>query len=76
MVNVKWLKEDFKNMNLKLKAKIVENFENQANFSQIVKVDETLISRIIRGRRELKPEEQTRWAAILNCKREEIFPAA
>lgn len=63
-------------MNRKLKAKIVENFESQANFAQIIKADESIISRVIRGRRPLPVETQKQWAAILGCKVGEIFPDA
>lgn len=61
-------------MNRKLKAKIVENFESQANFAQIIKCDETIISRVIRGRRPLPIEAQQKWADALGCKRKDIFP--
>lgn len=60
-------------MNKKLKAKIIENFESQANFAQIIKVDETTISRVVRGRRVLPVETQKKWADILLCKCEDIF---
>ena len=63
-------------MNRKLKAKIVENFESQANFAQIVKTDESIISRIVRERRTLSVEDQKKWAGLLNCKPGEIFPDA
>jgi len=60
-------------MNRKLKAKIIENFESQANFAQIIKTDESIISRVVRGRRVLSPETQERWALALGVKRKEIF---
>ena len=60
-------------MNRKLKAKIVENFESQANFAQVVKTDETIISRVVRGRRVLPVEIQKKWAEKLGCNSEEIF---
>ena len=60
-------------MNRKLKAKIVENFESQANFAQVVKTDETIISRVVRGRRVLPVEVQEKWANTLLCKRKDIF---
>ena len=63
-------------MNRKLKAKIVENFESQANFSQIIKTDESIISRVVRGRRILPADIQQEWAHVLNCKRGDIFPNA
>jgi len=60
-------------MNLKLKSKIVERFFNQANFAQIIKTDETVVSRVIHGRREIPVEVQKVWAEALNCKPGEIF---
>ena len=60
-------------MNKKLKAKIVEIFESQANFSQVIKTDETIISRVVRGRRVLPVETQEKWADLLGCTRGEIF---
>ena len=61
-------------MNKKLKGKIVEIFGTQADFSQVAKMDESVISRIIRGRRALPVEAQREWAGILDCNREDIFP--
>lgn len=61
-------------MNRKLKAKIIENFESQANFAQVVKTDETIISRVVRRRRTLPIETQEKWADALGCNRKEIFP--
>ena len=60
-------------MNKKLKAKIVERFESQANFSQVIQTDESIISRVIRGRRALSLDDQKKWGQALNCKPEEIF---
>jgi plasmid maintenance system antidote protein VapI len=60
-------------MNRRLKAKIVENFESQANFAQVIKTDETIISRVVRGRRILPVETQQKWADTLGCKRKDIF---
>ena len=60
-------------MNRKLKARIVENFESQANFSQIVKCDESFISRIVRGRRSLSVEIQKKWADALGCELKCVF---
>jgi len=60
-------------MNRKLKAKIVERFESQANFSQVIETDESIISRVIRGRRVLSLDDQKKWGMALKCKPEEIF---
>lgn len=54
-------------MNKKLKAKIVERFGSQADFAQELQVDESIISRIVRGRRVLSPEDQVTWCKVLKC---------
>ena len=62
-------------MNKKLKLKIIERFGRQAEFSTQIPEDETVISRVILGRRKLKPEREKRWAKVLGCEAEEIFEA-
>ena len=57
-------------MNKRLKGRIVEIFGCQADFAQKAKVDESLVSRVIRGRRELAEDEQSRWAKILKTGKE------
>jgi plasmid maintenance system antidote protein VapI len=49
-------------MNRKLKARIIEVYGSQADFSQAIGVDEARISRIVRNRRKLQAEEMERWA--------------
>ena len=49
-------------MNKILNAKIVERYGTQADFAEAIDTDETIISRIIRGRRTLGPEMQINWA--------------
>jgi plasmid maintenance system antidote protein VapI len=60
-------------MNKILKAKIIEKYGSQADFAQAIKTDETIISRIIRGRRTLDSETQHTWARVLGCNAEDIF---
>ena len=60
-------------MNRKLKAKIIENFGSQADFSQVIECCETVISRVVRGRRSLSADVQQKWAKALKCKCEDIF---
>ena len=62
-------------MNLMLKGKIVKKFRTQADFSMRVKEDEVVISKVIRGRRNLSLERQQVWAEVLGCKVEDIFSA-
>jgi len=52
-------------MNLKLKFRIIELFGNQANFAQRMGLQESLVSRVVRGRRNLSKKDQKKWAKIL-----------
>jgi transcriptional regulator with XRE-family HTH domain len=60
-------------MNKALKVRIIEIFDTQADFAQALGVDESYISRVIRGRRMLDSASQNRWAKLLKCKSETIF---
>jgi len=60
-------------MNKTLKAKIIERYGTQADFGEAIDTDETLISRVVRGRRVLKPSIQKAWAEALGCKPKDIF---
>lgn len=60
-------------MNLKLKAKIIEKFGTQADFAIVAKGDESFISRVVRGRRNLSPEDQKSWATLLDCEPNKLF---
>jgi plasmid maintenance system antidote protein VapI len=57
-------------MNRKLKLRIVEQFGSQADFAQKAEVDESTVSRIIRGRRKLSADEKSRWAQLLKIGQE------
>ena len=63
-------------MNLALKFKILKKFSSQANFAQVVNADESMVSRIIRGRRILNPKMQLIWAKALDCDPKDIFGIA
>ena len=56
-------------MNWELKEKICEVFGTQADFAQKAGVDETIVSRVVRGRRVLSEAEKSRWARILKTKK-------
>jgi transcriptional regulator with XRE-family HTH domain len=60
-------------MNLKLKAKIVERFGTQADFGEAIGIDDSIISKIIRGRRTLDSEKQIVWAQALRSTPRELF---
>lgn len=63
-------------MNRDLRLKIITNYDSQAEFARVVGRDESIVSRVIRGRKTLKDEEKKRWALLLRCKPEEIFQSA
>ena len=52
---------------------IIDLYGTQADFSEVVDIDEATVSKVIRNRKKLSYEEQTRWAVYLRCKREQIF---
>jgi hypothetical protein len=60
-------------MNLRLKAKIVEIYRTQADFAQAVGIDDTIVSKIVCGRRDLPVEKQEKWAALLGDNRNRLF---
>ena len=60
-------------MNLILKLKIMQVYRTQADFAQHVGTDDTLVSRIVRGRRKLDANNQQKWAAALGCEPSELF---
>ncbi len=60
-------------MNKVLKGKIVEMYGTQADFAFAIGEDETVISRVIRGRRVLDSKKKAKWAKTLKCKPGAIF---
>lgn len=61
-------------INTKLKARIVLKYGSQANFAHDMKIDESVVSRVIRNRRPLRAKEQQRWATALDCNPCDIVP--
>jgi plasmid maintenance system antidote protein VapI len=59
--------------NFILKAKIVEKFMTQSDFAEVLKVNESKISQVVRGRRKLNGEDQKKWAAALDVEPGAIF---
>lgn len=60
-------------MNRKLKGKIVEVFGSQTNFAMKIGEDETYVSRVINGRRNLDEKQQRHWAKVLKVNHEDLF---
>lgn len=55
-------------INKKLKGLIVTKFGNQANFADKIKMHESFVSMVIRGRRQLSDEHKKIWEKALNIK--------
>jgi transcriptional regulator with XRE-family HTH domain len=62
-------------MNLTLKFKIIQIYGTQADFAHRIGTNDSLVSRIVRGRRKLDPRNQEKWADALGCKPQELFQA-
>jgi DNA-binding Xre family transcriptional regulator len=60
-------------MNIKLKGAIYGKYGSQIDFAQAHGIDETHISKIVMGRRQISPKDQKQWAKWLECKVEDIF---
>jgi len=54
-------------INWKLKEKIVDTCGSQADFARLMSLDDTYVSKIIRGRRKLDEVGQRLWAGVLDC---------
>lgn len=64
---------DLQKVNVKLKAKIIEQFGSRVDFARALKINEQTISRVIRGREGLPEEAQKHWAKKLCCDVKELF---
>jgi plasmid maintenance system antidote protein VapI len=53
--------------NKKLRLKVIERFDNQANFAQTIGMDESAVSRILNNRKKLRPDEAKNWQRFLDC---------
>ncbi len=51
----------------RLRLRILQKYHSQANFAMELKVDESVISRVLHGRRGLTPENREKWAKALGC---------
>lgn len=61
-------------MNLKLRGLILSQYPTQADFAKVIGVSETILSRIIKGRREATPQQKRTMAEILGRIEDELFP--
>jgi len=60
--------------NKTLKHKIIIKFDSQISFASHVKEQDSLVSKVVQGWRELPVDRQETWAKALDCERSEIFP--
>jgi len=63
-------------MNIPLKIKIMEHYKTQTGFAVAQRLSDSFVSRVVRGKRELTPDEQHQWSKALKCKPSDIFPEA
>ena len=61
-------------INFSLRSRIYAYFPTQADFSKVVNISESRLSRIVRGRGTPSPEEVRRISAVLGVDPEELFP--
>jgi len=55
-----------------LRAKIIEVYGGQWRFAQAIEEHESVVSKVIRGRRKLTPEKKKVWAKALGLKQSDI----
>ena len=57
----------------RLKLKIVEVYRTQADFAQAMGIDDSEVSRVVRGRKQLDSAQKGKWAKALGCTITDIF---
>lgn len=60
-------------MNWKLKEKIIDKFGTQSDFAQALNNADGVVSKVVRGRRDLDQAEQKRWADLLEADVGDLF---
>ena len=59
--------------NWKLKKRIADLYQTQADFGEAAGLSESAVSQVVRFRRKLPDAEQRRWSRLLRCTPEDIF---
>ena len=54
-------------MNKQIRLSILTKFDSQADFAQVLNIDESIISRVLRGRRKLSKHDVEKWIKVLKC---------
>ena len=57
----------------KLRGTIIELYGSQWGFSQAIEEHESVVSKVIRGRRELSPDKVKIWVEALGLKKGELL---
>ncbi len=60
-------------MFLNLKTEIIKRFNTQSDFSQAAKINESKLSKIIRGRRAPSIAERNKISAVLGLPEQDLF---
>lgn len=56
-----------------LKRRAQEKFGTQSDAAMALRISESIMSKVIRGRKKLSDSEKERWADALDCKVSDIF---
>ncbi len=56
--------------NLELKGLIVAKYSNQRQFAKALRVDESTVSKVVRGHLNLTWHKKCHWMRLLNCDKE------
>lgn len=56
-----------------LKKQSQKKFGSQSDAARVLQVNESILSKVIRERKQLSGQEQKRWASIFECTAEELF---
>ena len=51
----------------KIRLEILKNYPTQSDFAESLHVHESLISQVLRGRRQLNPDQAKKWQKVLKC---------
>jgi hypothetical protein len=62
-------------LNKNLKAEIVRTYGSQATFALKAKINESTVSKVVHGRKQLAAHTKKKWARLLKTEEESIFPA-
>jgi len=60
-------------INKRLKNKIQEVYKSQVAFAFEIKEQDSFVSKVVRGWRQIPEERQEKWAKALGCRPDEIF---